>query len=305
MKTGSDKQILVVGSAVADVIITLEDHLPVTAEDVHVLSQEMRMGGCAYNTYDMICHFREKAIPFFPTGSGAYGDFVRKCFAEKGIVSPIPSPQESNGCCYCFIEAGGERTFISYHGAEYKFYPEWFRLLDPEKTDMAYVCGLELEETTGGHIIDFFETQPQIRLFFSPGPRLQKIDPARIDRLLNLHPVMHLNEQEAQTLTGEDSLSEAAKHLHARTGQPVIITLGEKGCFFFDGSSEETVPAVPTVQIDTIGAGDAHIGAVMACLHRGDSLRDAVRTANRIASKVVSVRGALLTREQFEEALHS
>ena len=26
------------------------------------------------------------------------------------------------------IEADGERTFISYHGAEYRFYPEWFDL---------------------------------------------------------------------------------------------------------------------------------------------------------------------------------
>ena len=38
------KKVLVIGSAVADVIIRLEDHLPVTGEDVHVLSQKMQLG---------------------------------------------------------------------------------------------------------------------------------------------------------------------------------------------------------------------------------------------------------------------
>ena len=296
-----ERQILVLGSAVADVIITLEDHLPVTAEDVHVLSQEMKLGGCAYNTYDMIRHFHEDAIPFFPVGTGAYGDFVRKQFAEKQISTPVPPPDEENGCCYCFIEAGGERTFISFHGAEYRFYPGWFNLLDTEKIDMAYVCGLELEETTGCHIIDFFEKHPHIQIFFSPGPRLQKIDPARIRRLIGLHPVMHLNEQESYSFTGETSLSGAGHSLFAQTGRPVIITLGENGCYIFDGTAEETVPGVPAVQIDTIGAGDAHIGAVIACLHQGKTLHEAVMAANRVASAVVSVHGALLNKKQFLE----
>ena len=293
----TDKQILVLGSAVADVIIRLEDHLPVTGEDVHVLSQEIHLGGCAYNTFDMIRHFHEPAIPFFPVGTGAYADFVRESLLHKGIVSPIPSPPEPNGCCYCFIEADGERTFISYHGAEYRFRPEWFRLLDSEKTDMAYVCGLELEEDTGCHIIDFFKREPHIQLFFSPGPRLHKIEASRMDELLSLHPVMHMNQEEALSFTGASDVSQAAIRLYTRTARPVIITLGADGCFWYDGKTQELVPGVPAVQIDTTGAGDAHIGAVIACLHRGDTLGEAVRTANRAASKVVSVHGALLDDE--------
>ena len=91
------KKILVIGSAVVDVIIHLEDHLPVTGEDVHVVSQQMRLGGCAYNTSDILRHFGIPYIPFFPVGSGAYGDFVFSEFEKRSICSPIPRPEEWNG----------------------------------------------------------------------------------------------------------------------------------------------------------------------------------------------------------------
>lgn len=110
------KKVLVIGSAVVDVIITL-DHLPGRSEDVHVKTQTMSLGGCAYNTSDIIRHFGVPYIPFFPVGKGAYGDFVKNHLAMRGITSPIPTPDSENGCCYCFVEEDGERTFISYHGA--------------------------------------------------------------------------------------------------------------------------------------------------------------------------------------------
>ncbi len=140
------KKILVIGSTVVDVIITLEDHLPRTQEDVHVVRQKMSLGGCAYNTSDMIRHFGVPYTLFSPIGTGAYGDFVRTRLRERNIDTPIPTPDQDNGCCYCFIEKGGERTFISYHGAEYRFRREWFSLLNPEEIESVYICGLEIEE---------------------------------------------------------------------------------------------------------------------------------------------------------------
>ena len=83
------KKVLVIGSAVVDVVIHLP-HLPEKSEDVHVTSQKMSLGGCAYNASDTIRHFKVPYIPFFPVGTGAYGDFVRNALAERGIVSPVP-----------------------------------------------------------------------------------------------------------------------------------------------------------------------------------------------------------------------
>lgn len=109
------KKVLVIGSAVVDVVIHLP-HLPEKSEDVHVTSQKMSLGGCAYNAVGIRSGILKFRIFLFSSGNRAYGDFVRNALAERGIVSPVPKPETENGCCYCFVEDDGERTFACYHG---------------------------------------------------------------------------------------------------------------------------------------------------------------------------------------------
>lgn len=292
------KKVLVIGSAVVDVIITL-DHLPGRSEDVHVKTQTMSLGGCAYNTSDIIRHFGVPYIPFFPVGKGAYGDFVKNHLAMRGITSPIPTPDSENGCCYCFVEEDGERTFISYHGAEYRFERSWFDTLDASSIGSVYICGLEIEESTGENIVDYLEQHPEFTVFFAPGPRLEKIHPELMKRVFALNPILHLNEDEALSYTKKNSLHDAAEYLNRQSHNAVLITLGKDGCYLYQEDLESIIPGVPAVQIDTIGAGDSHIGAVIACLQQGKLLPEAIAIANRVSSKVVETNGALLSDEEF------
>lgn len=295
------KKVLVIGSTVVDVVVNLVDHLPKTGEDVHIKSQHMSLGGCAYNVSDSIRHFQVPYILFSPVGTGVYGNFIREELHNRGISSPIPTPERENGCCYCFVEDTGERSFISYHGAEYLFEKEWFSLIPLEDIDSVYICGLEIEENTGENIVEFLEAHPELIIYFAPGPRLTVINPKLVERLYRLSPVLHLNETEALSASGKSTVQEAAAFLYEKTNNTVIVTLGEKGCFFFDGKEAETVPPVPAIQADTIGAGDSHIGSVIACLKKGDSLKEAIQKANLVSSSVVSSSGALLSDNAFDK----
>ena len=69
------KKALIIGSTVVDVIVNLVDSLPKTGEDVHVRSQHMSLGGCAYNVSDSVRHFQVPYILFSPVGTGVYGYF--------------------------------------------------------------------------------------------------------------------------------------------------------------------------------------------------------------------------------------
>ncbi|MDO4272570.1 MAG: PfkB family carbohydrate kinase [Eubacteriales bacterium] len=293
------KKVLVLGSTVVDVIIDLVDHLPKTGEDVHVRSQHMSLGGCAYNVSDSVRHFQVPYILFSPVGTGVYGYFVREELKKRGISTPIPTPNQDNGCCYCFVESTGERTFISYHGAEYLFRREWFDLVPLDEIDTVYICGLEIEEVTGEAVIEFLEKHPGLNTFFAPGPRLTVINPRLTERLYSLSPILHLNETEALEASEKSTIHEAAAFLYEKTHNTVIITLGENGCYYFDGAKEELIPPVTTSQVDTIGAGDSHIGSVIACLKRGDTLTQAIEKANLVSSRVVATTGALLSDEEF------
>lgn len=302
------KKILFIGSTVVDVIINI-DHLPRTCEDVNVYGQELAMGGCAFNAYSMARRFGVPCELFSPVGAGVYGDYIQAHLDAENIQVPIPRPKKENGCCYCFVEPNGERTFVSYHGAEYLFEKEWFDALDTSEIGGAYFCGIEVEDPPGDNIIAFLEENPHITPYFAPGPRITRLQPDRLRRILALHPVLHLNEEEvaaAAAMYGhpmDDSVEAAAAALYQLTGNTVIVTLGAEGCMYYTGPEMGYVEGFPAETVDTIGAGDSHIGALIGQLHSGVPLADALRTANRVAAAVVSVRGARLTDGEFSAAL--
>lgn len=302
------KKLLFIGSTVVDVIINI-DHLPRTCEDVNVYGQELAMGGCAFNAYSMARRFSDACELFSPVGSGVYGDYIQKHLDEAGIRVPIPRPEKENGCCYCFVEPNGERTFVSYHGADYLFEKAWFDALDASRFSGAYFCGIEVEDSTGENIIAFLEENSHITPYFAPGPRITRLQQSRLQRILNLHPVLHLNEEEAVAAAAmygrpaDDSVEAAAAALSALTGNMTVVTLGEKGCMYCRNGEIGYAEGFPAEVVDTIGAGDSHIGALMGQLHSGAELPDALLTANRVASAVVSVRGARLTDEEFASAV--
>lgn len=294
------KNIMVIGSTCVDIIINI-DHLPKTEEDIHPSSQSLALGGCAYNVASMIKLFNAPLTLISPVGTGFYGDYVARELEKNGFPVAVHVPDRENGCCYCLVEAGGERTFMSYHGAEYTFRGEWMEPFSHTAYDMVYVCGLEIEEPTGMELIEYLERHPERELFYAPGPRGIRIGSEKTARLYALHPVLHINEPEAKSLSGCLSIEDAAEKLFSLTSNTVIITLGEKGTYCRERSGAAYyVDGVPSQVVDTIGAGDSHIGAVMASMSMGKSLKEAVCIANTAASAVVGVKGASLTKEEFE-----
>lgn len=297
------KRLLIIGSTCVDVILRL-DHLPTTGEDMHPV-QRFAMGGCAFNVaqvpkaYDVDLRF------VTPIGDhGVFSDFVRAHLANAGFRGPITVPDSENGCCYCLVERSGERTFLSVHGVEYSFHAEYMDAFAGERFDYTYICGLEVEEKTGGELVAWLEAHPDIAgtVVYAPGPRGIEVDPARTARILAMHPILHLNEQEAQALAGRadtdtDPVLAAAQTLHAKTQNMVVVTRGANGVLWISADdSVHTAPSVPSTVVDTIGAGDSHCGAVLTGLTLDWSEDDTMRFANQVASEVVAQEGGAYIR---------
>ena len=294
------KRLLIIGSTCVDVILRL-DHLPTTGEDMHPV-QRFAMGGCAFNVaqvpkaYDVDLRF------VTPIGDhGVFSDFVRAHLSNAGFRGPITVPDSENGCCYCLVERSGERTFLSVHGVEYSFHAAYMDAFAGERFDYTYICGLEVEEKTGGELVAWLEAHPDIAgtVVYAPGPRGIEVDADRTERILALHPILHLNEQEAQALAGAetDSVLASAQVLHAKTGNMVIVTRGADGVLWISADgSVHTAPSVPATVVDTIGAGDSHCGAVLTGLTLGWTEDDTMRFANQVASEVVAQEGGAYIR---------
>ena len=117
------------------------------------------------------------------------------------------------------------------------------------------------------------------------------------DRVYGLCDYLTPNESEAALLTGRsvespDDARLAAAELRRRGAGTAIITLGEKGAWFDNGSESLHVPpfnAGPVVE--TTGAGDAFCGALVHALSNGDPPVAATRYACAAASISVTRAG--------------
>ncbi|MBO5137671.1 MAG: carbohydrate kinase family protein [Spirochaetaceae bacterium] len=294
------KNTLVIGSTVTDIVIRVP-RLPVSGEDINIISQHQQLGGCAYNVSHILKLTKTPYILCSPVGSGVFGDFVDKQLQLEGVQPFIKLHDIPNGCCYCIVDSSGERTFLSHHGAEYIFHKEWMNKINPETVDSVFVCGIELEEPTGEEILSYLEEHPEYLVFFAPGPRITKIPKPLMDRMIALKPVFHMNYKEVTSFMGVKSPEEATKQLHSLTKNRIITTLGRKGAFCIENNESFLVPGVPAKIEDTIGAGDAHLGAIISSIKYAIPLEQAVRRANLVAAAVVSVSGASLTEEQFNK----
>jgi sugar/nucleoside kinase (ribokinase family) len=299
------RQTLVIGSTVVDVLLTVP-RLPRRGEDVNITTSAYRIGGCAYNVFQMLRLLQAPALLCSPVGSGVYGRMAREQLASQDI-DPFVSLEAENGCCYCLIEEDGERSFLSHHGAEYIFHKSWMDKIDYSQTNSVFICGLEVEEPTGSEIVEFVYEHPALELYFAPGPRIMHIPQGRMEKLLarrsakGFGPVLHLNEREACGYTGKDTVESAANVLSERTLNSLVITKGVQGCYYRERAAAPIrqgvfVPGVPAQVVDTVGAGDAHCGALIAGLEQGMSLQAACERANALGAAVVGVRGAVLEK---------
>ncbi len=289
------KSVLVFGSSCVDVIIRV-DHLPRTEENLRPSGHSFRPGGCAYNVANILGRGGADVVFVTPVGlEGAYGPYLLPVLDGQPWSHPVLLPGQENGCCYCLVEAGGERTFLSIHGAEYSFSASWMSPYEARSFDYTYVCGFETEERGGEALISWLESTRRGTLFYAPGPRGAQVSEDRTERLFNLHPILHINHSEALQMGKDGDLSRAINTLYEKTGNAVIVTLGPDGALMYEGNGMLRFPGLPVPCVaDTIGAGDAHAGAVLLALSRGEPLPQAIAFANRVAAQVVCQEGATL-----------
>ena len=285
-------KVLVIGSTVVDVILNV-NKMPVIGEDENINEQSFSIGGCAFNVFHTLRYLKVDCDLFSPVGKGIYGDYVKKYFHDENILPMIESEQD-NGCCYCIVDQSGERTFLAMHGGEYLFEEKWFELLNEKHYDMIYVCGLELEEKTGKNIIAFLKTRKE-QIYFAPSSRFCYIDHFLLAEMMSLKPVLHLSKSEILAFTKFNSIEQAASSLYKKTHNLIVVTLGKQGCYYYDGN-DHYIKGFETTVVDTIGAGDCHLASLMAYQIKGYHIDEALLYANKLAAKVVGIKGSRLVQ---------
>ncbi len=148
-------------------------------------------------------------------------------------------------------------------------------------------------------MIQYLNRFAQAEIIFAPGARIDKIQPERLQAMLQLQPILHLNDDEALAYTKSETVNEAADRLYQLTHNTVIVTCGSDGAYLKNNEEAALIPGFKADVIDTIGAGDSHIGAWICAKKLGMNDSEAICFANYAAAETVSTKGPALSEQSY------
>ena len=293
---------LVVGAAMIDIVMVMEQ-LPKSGEDVLCRDSSLKIGGCAYNVGNTLKNLECEFDLCVPIGNGPYGKLIEAELTANGYDILIRDEKRDNGYCMCMVENGGERTFVTYQGIEGDFQAEWLEKINMDLYDSIYVAGYQVCGDSGKVISQWLESQQNKDVYFAPGPVIGTIEENTMERILKLHPVLHLNDKEAFDYTGQDTIEKCLETLYEKTQNKVIVTLGAQGAAYYDGEKYQVIPTEKAEVVDTIGAGDSHIGAIIGGTLKGMGMEESIALANKVAANIVGIYGPIMDKKTFDERM--
>jgi ribokinase len=277
--------VVVVGSVNADLVVSVR-RLPRPGETVTGGTFARHGGGKGANQAVAAARAGAQVALVGAVGADDLGDEALRELAAEGVdVSAVARLDGvATGVAAIVVDEAGENQIAVASGANAALAGEAVEralrglpaapravLLGHEVPEAAVVAGLVAARAAGATAV------------LNPAPARPL--PADLDGVI-LTP----NADEAGELTGEQDPRAAAEALAARTGAPVLVTLGADGALLLDGGRGDRMPAPDVAVVDTTGAGDAVNGALAAELAAGRRIGDAARFA--IAAAALSTRAA-------------
>ncbi|ELQ6065257.1 ribokinase [Cronobacter sakazakii] len=286
-------QLVVLGSINADHILNLEA-FPAPGETVTGSQYQVAFGGKGAN--QAVAAGRSGAdIAFIAcVGEDDIGERIRQQLSRDNIdVAPVRTVAgESTGVALIFVNGEGENVIGIHAGANAALTPE--RVNEQrEKIANARALLMQLESPVESVIAAArIAHENQTTVILNPAPAR-----ALSDELLALVDIITPNETEAEKLTGvkvsdDESAAQAARVLHQKGIETVIITLGSRGVWLSVNGEGQRVPGFRVKAVDTIAAGDTFNGALMTALLEGTPMLEAIRFAHAAAAIAVTRSGA-------------
>lgn len=304
------KKVLIVGSANMDLIMNM-GRLPATGETL------IDDGGVAYlpggkgaGVAITFSHLGVEPHLAAKLGADLHGQKLYSFYKDAGIdtSSLLVDHDAPTGLSVILREGNGDVRTVTYPGANEYLSSE--QVISAMETEPDALClGFEVPFPTvlaaakvaaGKNIPIFVDASPA-----SKDHALEKLPPVEI---------FSPNETETFTYTGimptgTDNSLRAALDLYRKVKcRHLVIKLGARGAFLYDGRHFDLVPAFrPDKVVDTSGSGDAFQAAmILAYLENGGKIKEAVRYGAAAGALAVSRKGSAAsapTREEIAQFL--
>ncbi|MDO3678597.1 ribokinase [Paenibacillus ehimensis] len=212
------------------------------------------------------------------SGFGVRTDFLKR---EQGVTTGVAAITVCNGNNSILLDGGANNEVSPGYIQGYKQ-----ELL----SSGAVMLQLEIPMETVYEVIRL--VKGQVPIFLNPAPAVP-IEDAMLQGVDYFTP----NEIECRLYTGveirsTDDAFEALNKLRDKGIRYPLITLGEKGIVYYNGTENIYKEARKVEAVDTTAAGDTFSGTLAAMIIAGKSMDEAVDIAQRASSIAVTRLGA-------------
>jgi ribokinase len=279
-------RICVVGNAAIDLSLNVA-RLPSPGETTLALESTSGFGGKGANQAVAAARAGASTLLFAAVGEDADGDRLIAQLNAEGIdtrhLLRMPCPTDLS---IVTVDAAGENTIVTRNLAAANYRPDRCALHEATRDGDWIALQGNLSADVTAEVLRTARLRA-CRTLLNPGPVRFDCMPLLADL-----DVLVVNRVEAATLTALDDPALAATALHRAGAHDVCVTLGADGVLWCGNHGTRHLAAVPAEAVDTVGAGDAFCGTLLAALALNLPMPNALRWAQAVAAYAVARPGA-------------
>jgi fructokinase len=235
---------------------------------------EKKAGGAPANVAASICKLEGNAYFLGQVGNDFFGKYLIELLKNLNINTEMAVEKGSTTIALVGIDADGERNFDFLRGSDGEYSFDNIDLSKITNSDIIHFGSatgfLEGElKNTYFKLLEYAKSK-NIYVSFDPNYRDALITTEKLDlfvedsiKFLRVSDFTKLSDEELFILTKEKNITAGVNKLHELGVKVVTITLGAKGTYLSVTGKNEIIPSIKIKQVDSTGAGDAFVGAVL------------------------------------------
>jgi sugar/nucleoside kinase (ribokinase family) len=285
--------IAVIGDAFVDIIVSTQD---IRTGGTYQRAIKVSSGGTA-NVAVWLSRLGKEAKFVGAAGDDLFGEFFKRDLDKERVSHLLAIDSEhSTGVCTSLVGERGERTMITYRGANDYLSKEHIdahleQILD---LDVLYFTGYSfISDVTRDSIEHLLKQckEYECEVWLNPGAS-NILNNIHIDIIKEYVDVLLLNIEEAKELTGQSDAHAIINHL-GHLSNFIIMTMGADGCLLSNNGEVIHTSALNVANVvDTTGAGDAFAAGFIAGYLDTQTMEECSKLGHETAAKVITKLGA-------------
>lgn len=279
-----------------------------------------KSGGAPANVAACIGKLGGSASLVAAVGNDPFGEFLIQEVASYNIdTTHIQTLPMSTTLAFVSLADNGDREFAFNRGADVKLI-----LNDTVIESLSQHSILHLGSATallGGHLGDSYlalakkAKENNNIICFDPNFRIDlwrgREDEFKhaCDIYFAMADIVKVSDDELALFSASDDMAQGCQYFHSLGVKIVLVTLGGDGCLVSQNGKQYVVPAYEINAVDTTGAGDSFIGAILFQMSQHEPTSDFyandiqkfIEFAGKVSGLVCSKIGAMSALPTFNE----